>query len=171
MNAPSPFPSSGTDELDNLSELKLKMLEAFYRLDVALEDWIVDGDSKAAGASTGSRLKELVGTVFAENIATKRQIARFAKLSAELDAAIRLRNLLVHSKARHGTIDGDPAIFLVPVSHSMRVNDYVVVTSIEKIAVAINQVVSTASTLASWRDQRDAKPPADKKADAQCDPQ
>ena len=147
------------------------MLEAFYRLDMALEDWIHDGGGKAAGASTGCRLKELTETLFHEGIATKAQVARFGRLSDELDLAIRLRNLVVHSEATFGIIEGRPAIFLCPVSYTMRANGYVAVTDIEKVRLAIDLVNSRARTLASWRQQRDAKSSADKEAIVACETQ
>lgn len=157
MNAPISSSSFETDERTSFDRLKLQLLDAFYQLDVALEEWIHDGGGKAGGASTGCRLKELTAISFADKIATKAQIARFAKLSEELDFAIRLRNLLVHCKVSFGNVEGNPSIFLCPVSHSMRANGYFAVTDPTKIENAINKVTSSARTLDAWRGQRDAK--------------
>ena len=157
MNAPLPPPVLETSERETFNQLKLQMLEAFYHLDVALEDWIHDGGGKAAGASTGCRLKELTETTFPETIATKPQVARFARLSGELDGAIRLRNLIVHSEATFGVMAGRHAIFLSPVDHLMRINGYVAVTYIDAIQSTIDRVNLSAKTLTSWRKQRDAK--------------
>lgn len=157
MNAPFSPSALEANERDCFDRLKLRMLETFYDLDVALEDWIHDGGRKAAGASTGCRVKELAEVCFPDDIATKAQVARFARLSGELDSAIRLRNLVVHCGASFGFVEGHPTIFLRPVGHAMRANGYVALTSAEEIRVAIEQVNKAATALVAWRKQRDTK--------------
>ncbi len=161
MNAPFPLPHPASDEFEQFQRLKLELIEAFFDLDVSLEDWIHDGNGKASGASTGCRLKELIAIEFPQSIASKAQVSRFAKLSAELDGVIKVRNMVIHSRASFGIAAECPVIFLQPVDHDLRQTGFFAHVTAAHISSAIDKARSTAKTLNAWRRQRDNRLPAE----------
>jgi hypothetical protein len=157
MNAPTTLLIPKDDLIESFNKLKLKTLDAFYALDVALEDWLQDVGLNCQSASTGCRVKALKTADFPSDVATKAQARYLASLSLELTSAIEMRNLVVHSQASFGHVVEQPMIFLKPVGLKYVTKDCFVHIEHDHIESAIKVAHSVAKKISAWRKQREDK--------------
>ncbi|MFC0589145.1 hypothetical protein ACFFF7_06935 [Novosphingobium aquiterrae] len=157
MNAPTSLLIPEQIDIEEFNQLRLKTLDAFYTLDVALEDWLHDIGSKCPTASTGCRINALATAQFPANVASKAQADYLSGLNSELSSAIEVRNLVVHSRASFGYVGDRPTIFLKPVGFKFASSNGYLHFELQDIELAIKVASSAAAKISAWRKQRDAK--------------
>lgn len=99
------------DKPVTLDQARIKILDSFFELEVALGRWALALGHRDANAPFGQRLKAVVADSNLSNVASANQLKFIKSLPDKLADVVRVRNAIVHSRTRMGTIE-DRAVIL-----------------------------------------------------------
>lgn len=112
MNLPLDHSGFVADRLADYKAARSDLLDAFFELELQVGRWLRLLGRQDMKCPLGNRLQALAETPTLQEFASKKQAKYVRNLPNTSSECLRIRNAVVHSRAKVGLLDGEERIFL-----------------------------------------------------------